>query len=77
MMVNDIAKLAHDMRTPLAALKVAVDLLALRQQSRSDTEAVRLVACLRQNVAHLEQIVNSMTAPAEVGLTERFAEESK
>ncbi len=50
-------RLAHDLRTPLTALKMAVTLLQTRRAKSTDAEELALLQALQRNVRRLEDMV--------------------
>jgi len=64
--MNDgLSIIAHDLRTPLTALKMAAGLLGERRRVEADADEEQLIACLRRNIARLESIADELAALAE------------
>lgn len=64
-MDTKLAILAHDLRTPLTAVKMAVGLLEARHGMAHRPSDEDLLACLKRNVDRLERIAAELTALAE------------
>lgn len=61
----NLARIVHDLRTPLTALKMAADLLAARRGPAANPEELALLSSLQRNVARLERITEELQQIAE------------
>jgi len=64
-MDGELSTISHDLRTPLAALKMAASLLAARRRPETDADEERIIASLQRNVARLESIADRLAALVE------------
>ncbi len=53
--------LAHELRAPLTAIKIATGLLEAQLHSQANPDVGALLAAFERNIAHLEQLADQLT----------------
>ena len=55
-----LASVGHDLRTPLAGIRVTADALALSEDALSDADRAQLLDSLRQSAIHLDELLGAV-----------------